>query len=232
MIQERLNSLRIQIDQACDRAGRSPDEVRLLAVSKGHPASAIAEAWRAGLRDFGENYVQDWNQKAEDPELLQLEGLRWHFIGALQRNKIRFLLGRVSTIETVDRWRLASELGRRAQAEGRTQRVLLQVNLEEEASKSGFSADELRTRFRELTRLEGIDIQGLMAIPPRRSDPEETRRDHRALRELREELQQRWGHPLPELSMGMSSDFEVAIQEGSTEVRLGSALFGSRPQRT
>ena len=106
------------------------------------------------------------------------------------------------------------------------------MNLEEEASKSGFSADELRTRFRELTQLEGIDIQGLMAIPPRRSEPEETRRDHRALRELREELQQRWGHPLPELSMGMSSDFEVAIEEGSTEVRLGSALFGSRPQRT
>ena len=94
MIHERLRSLRIQVDQACDRAGRSPDEIRLLAVSKGHPASAIAEAWRAGLRDFGENYVQDWNQKAEDPELLQLEGLRWHFIGALQRNKIRFACSR------------------------------------------------------------------------------------------------------------------------------------------
>jgi pyridoxal phosphate enzyme (YggS family) len=232
VIQERLEILRAKINQACERSGRSPDEVRLLAVSKGHPASAIAEAWQAGLRDFGENYVQDWNQKAEDPQLLQLEGLRWHFIGALQRNKIRFLLGRVSTIGTVDRWRLASELGRRAQAEGRTQRVLLQVNLGQESSKSGFGAEDLHNKFGELKQVEGLDIQGLMAIPPRRSTPEETRLDHRALSELREELQQRWSHPLPELSMGMSSDFEVAIEEGSTEVRLGTALFGDRPPRT
>jgi pyridoxal phosphate enzyme (YggS family) len=204
--------------------------VRLLAVSKGHPAAVIRSAWDCGLRDFGENYVQDWIRKAEDPALLGLEGLRWHFIGRLQRNKIRFLLGRVESIETVDRERLASELARRAGAMGRKQSVLLQVNLEGEGSKSGFTAAELRAGFDALLKLDGLNIRGLMAIPPMRPSAEAARDDHRGLAQLREELQQKFGHPLPELSMGMSSDFEVAIEEGSTEIRLGTALFGPRPR--
>jgi len=228
VIEERLEELRSKIEQACDRAGRDPSGVRLLAVSKGHPAAAVRAAWDCGLRDFGENYVQDWNQKADDPTLLGLEGLRWHFIGKLQRNKIRFLLGRVAVIGSVDREKLATELARRGASLGRAQDVLLQVNLEGEVSKSGFSPEELKDGLGRLVALDGLSVRGLMAIPPRRPSAESSRQDHRGLALLRDDLQQRWGHPLPELSMGMSEDFEIAIEEGSTEVRLGTALFGER----
>jgi len=231
VIAERLATIRERVVRTSELCGRAPDEVRLLAVSKGHPASAVREAWEAGLRDFGENYVQEWSQKAEDPQLLGLPGLRWHFIGSLQRNKIRFLLGRVASIETVDRARLATELARRAREVGRSQDVLLQVNLGGEKSKSGFVRDDLQSGLGDLLSLQGLNVRGLMAIPPRRDHAEESRLDHRELALLRNLLQERWSHPLPELSMGMSSDFEVAIEEGSTEIRLGTALFGSRPPR-
>ncbi len=231
MIAERLTALQAQIETACAEGGRDPSEVRLLAVSKGHPASAIRAAWDCGLRDFGESYVQEWNRKADDPTLQGLEGLRWHFVGRLQRNKIRFLLGRVTTVETVDNERLAKALGDRSAALGRTQDVLLQINLENEESKSGFSSPEIAASMGKLLAMEGLNVRGLMAIPPRRDSAEASREDHRRLAQLRDALQLRWGHPLPELSMGMSGDFAVAIEEGSTEVRLGTALFGDRPPR-
>lgn len=231
MIGDRLARIRQDVQRAAQACGRNPSDIRLLAVSKGHPASAVREAWEAGLRDFGENYVQEWSQKAEAPELLGLQGIRWHFIGSLQRNKIKFLLGRVASIETIDRFRLAAELARRASEANRTQEVLLQVNLEEELSKSGFTRDELQAGLGDLLSLEGLAIRGLMAIPTRRDQPQDSRPDHRQLALFRDELQERWGHPLPELSMGMSSDFTIAIEEGSTEIRLGTALFGPRPPR-
>jgi len=231
VIGEHLTTLQAQIHAACIAGGRDPSEVRLLAVSKGHPAAAIRAAWEYGLRDFGESYVQEWNRKADDPTLQGLEGLRWHFVGKLQRNKVRFLLGRVATIESIDSERLAKAVAERSESLGRTQDVLLQVNLQAEQSKGGFTSAEITASMGRLVAMGGLCIRGLMAIPPRRDNAEASRRDHRGLCQLRDALQERWGHPLPELSMGMSGDFTVAIEEGSTEVRLGTALFGERPPR-
>ncbi len=231
MIAEKLADIRARLDAACERVGRDPAEVELLAVTKGHPADVIIEGHAAGQRSFGESYVQDWLGKAEDPRILRLEGLRWRFIGHLQRNKVRFLVGRVELIEAVGSMRLAAEIGKRATSTGRTQAVLLQVNVSDEASKSGFSVSDLEACFGELRAIEGLDVQGLMSIPAPREDAEASRPDHRAVRQLRERLQQAHSHPLPILSMGMSSDFEVAIAEGSTEVRVGTAIFGPRPAR-
>ena len=231
MIGDRLAEIEARVAAACVRAGRKRNEVRLLAVSKGHSVAAVLEAYEAGLRDFGESYVQDWQKKAEDPALLRLHDLRWHFIGHLQRNKIRMLLGRVETVQTVDRIKLARELSQRAEAQGRVQRVMLQVNLEEESSKSGFSGSEAAAALEQCLALPGLSPIGLMAIPPRRPDAESSRSDHRALAQLRNRLEVKLSCHLPELSMGMSQDFEVAIEEGSTEVRVGTALFGPRAAR-
>ncbi|MCP4868783.1 MAG: YggS family pyridoxal phosphate-dependent enzyme [Proteobacteria bacterium] len=222
MIADNLAAIEARICAACARAGRDRADVALIAVSKTFPASAVSEAYEAGQRLFGENYVQDWRAKAEDPALLPHRDLGWHFIGKLQRNKIKYLLGRVACIQTVDRWSLAAELSRRAEARGAPESVLLQVNLGAEPTKAGFAPDVLRQRFEDLQALPGIQIQGVMAIPPFRDDPEETRPDHQALRSLRDEL------GLQAMSSGMSSDFEVAIEEGATIIRVGTAIFGTR----
>ncbi|MCO4770256.1 MAG: YggS family pyridoxal phosphate-dependent enzyme [Deltaproteobacteria bacterium] len=229
---DRWQSVRDRVHAACARVGRAPDEVTIVAVSKVHPASAVAEAWAAGARDFGENYVQEWQRKAEDPALLARSGLRWSFIGHLQRNKVRHLLGRVDLIETVDSTRLAREISRRGASRGGSfaQKILLQVNLAGEEGKGGFHPDALRSAMSELTALPGVDVRGLMHIPPARRNPSETRVDHRALRTLRDGLEAAYPVGLPVLSMGMSSDFEVAIEEGATRVRVGTAVFGARPR--
>jgi len=227
-VADRLASLQERIAAAAGRAGRDPADITLVAVSKVHPAEAIAAAHDAGACTFGENYVQEWVGKAEHPRLVG-RGLEWSFIGHLQRNKVRHLLGRVALIETVDSVRLAQEIDKRARARGGgfRQAVLLQVDLAGEDSKSGFSPARLRDDLPGLLTLPGLDVRGLMHIPPRRSTPEATRDDHRALRALRDSLATA-RHPLPELSMGMSSDFEIAIEEGATRVRVGTALFGAR----
>ncbi len=229
-IGDRLAELQERIDAACDRAGRDPSEVTLVAVSKRHPIAAIAEAHAAGARVFGENYVQEWQIKAEDPTALRLPGVRWSFIGHLQRNKVRFLIGRVDLIETVDSLRLAQEISRRAEGRGRgfRQGILLQVNLAAEHGKSGFLVGEVRDVFEEIARLPGVDVQGLMHIPSPLSDAASTRADHAGLRALRDELRAASSLGLRELSMGMSSDFETAIEEGATRIRVGTALFGPR----
>ena len=229
-VKDRLAEVQDRIDAACDRAGRDPSEVTLVAVSKRHPVASIAEAHAAGARVFGENYVQEWQAKAEDPALLRLPEVRWSFIGHLQRNKVRFLIGRVDLIETVDSLRLAREISRRAEGRGRgfSQGILLQVNLAAEPGKSGFLVEEIRNAFEELARLPGVDVQGLMHIPSPRPDASSTRADHAGLRTLRDELRSASGLVLRELSMGMSSDFEAAIEEGATRVRVGTALFGPR----
>jgi len=233
-VTERLNAIRRRIARACDRVDRDPATVELLAVSKMQPPHAVVEAANAGQLLFGENYVQHWLSKAEDPKTMALRGLRWHFIGALQRNKIRFLLGRVHCIETIDRMKLARELSSRALARvgGSPQQVLLEVNLAGEAEKAGFAPTELSSLLPELLELPGLVIDGLMAIPPQRGDAEASRGDHRSLALLRARLQDEHGVALPTLSMGMSSDFEVAIEEGSTRVRVGTGIFGPRPARS
>lgn len=204
--------------------------VTLVAVSKRQPSSAIREVYQAGQRDFGENYAQEWRAKAA--ELADLPGLVWHFIGGLQTNKVKYVLPAprpgaaelpaVSWVHTVDRLALAEELSRRAAARGGPARVLLEVNVGQEASKSGCAPAEVPRLAEAVLRLPALELRGLMCIPPAAVDP----RPHFArLRELRDAL----GLSLPDLSMGMSGDYPVAVEEGATLVRVGTAVFGERP---
>ena len=195
-----------------------PAGVTLVAVSKTQPAEAIREAYAAGQRDFGENYAQEWRDKAD--ALADLADLRWHFIGGLQTNKVKYLAGRVAAIHTVDRVELAREISKRFAAKGAVARVYLEVNVGGEASKSGCAPDEVPALAAAVRGLPAIEVVGLMAIPP----PEEDPRPHfRTLRALRDRL------GLAGLSIGMSADWRVAVEEGSTCVRVGTAIFGERP---
>ena len=195
-----------------------PRGVTLVAVSKTQPAAAIRAAYAAGQRDFGENYAQEWREKAD--ALADLPDLVWHFIGALQTNKVKYLVGRVGWIHTVDRLALAEELSRRSAGRGVTTRVLLEVNVAGEASKAGCAPGDVERLAEAVRRLPGLELRGLMCIPPAEGDP---RPHFAALRALRDRL------ALPDLSMGMSGDYPLAVAEGSTLVRVGTAVFGARP---
>lgn len=218
----RLAALRGRIDDACRRAGREPAEVKLLAVSKTFPAEAVQEAYEAGQRCFGESRQQEAAPKIE---ALPAD-IEWHFIGGLQRNKARKVVTAFPVIHSVDSLRLAEYLDRVSAEEGKRPAVFLEVNTAGEASKGGFAPEELLAATAELTAFRHLDLRGLMVIPP--DDPAEARRWFAATRELRDRLRETSGLALPDLSMGMSSDFEDAVLEGSTIVRVGSALFGHR----
>jgi pyridoxal phosphate enzyme (YggS family) len=226
-IAEGLAHVRERITRAALAASRDPSEVRLVAVSKLKPAAAIREAYALGQRDFGENYAQELAQKAE--ELADLVDLRWHFIGHLQSNKARFVAKAAHVVHTVDGPSLAKELGKRAAKEGRGETreplpVLVEVNLGGEATKHGASAVELAEVFTSVDAEKSLALRGLMTMPP--SGLEAARRVFEALVSLRN----LHGGParLPELSMGMSDDLEIAIACGATRVRVGSAIFGAR----
>ena len=222
-IAEDLASVRDRIDRAARAASRQPAEVRLIAVSKTKPASAIREAYAAGQRDFGENYAQELVQKAE--ELADLVELRWHFIGHLQSNKARFVAKVAHVVHAVDGPSLTRELGKRVAKEGRPRLpVLVEVNVGGEAQKHGSSAVDLQDVLAAVDAEEALQLRGLMTIPP--NDREGARRAFEALGSLRA----LHGGParLPELSMGMSDDLEIAVACGSTMVRVGTAIFGSR----
>ncbi len=197
-----------------------PASVTLIAVSKTQPAEAIREAYAAGQRDFGENYAQEWRAKAD--ALADLADLRWHFIGGLQTNKAKYLAGRVAYVHTVDRLELARELSRRFAAKDATARVFLEVNVGGEASKEGCAPAQVPDLAREVAALPALERVGLMCIPPADADP---RPHFRTLRGLRDAL------GLRELSMGMSGDWRVAVEEGATLVRIGTAIFGARPAK-
>jgi pyridoxal phosphate enzyme (YggS family) len=197
-----------------------PAGVGLVAVSKSHPSEAIREAFAAGQRDFGENYVQEWREKSDD--LSDLPGLVWHFVGSLQTNKVKYLAARVGLIHTVDREELGREIARRWEKAGARARVLVEVNLGGEASKGGCAAGQVEALVEALRGLPALDVAGLTAIPPPEADP---RPHFVALRALRDRL------GLRELSMGMSGDYRVAIEEGATLVRIGTAIFGERRPR-
>jgi pyridoxal phosphate enzyme (YggS family) len=198
--------------------GALPAGVTLVAVSKTQPAEAVREAYAAGQRDFGENYAQEWRAKAD--ALQDLADLRWHFIGGLQTNKVKYLAGRVAYVHTVDREDLARELSRRFAARGAVARVFLEVNVGGEASKEGCDPAGVPALAAAVAALPSIEVVGLMCIPPPADDP---RPHFRALRALRDRL------GLRELSMGMSADWQAAVAEGATFVRVGSAIFGARP---
>jgi len=225
-IADRLTETLDRINSAALRAGRNPDEIQLVAVSKTHPPEAVQEAFDAGQRIFGESRVQEL--LAKTPSLPS--SIRWHFIGHLQANKIRKLLPVSELIHGVDSPELALDIDRIAADLGLFPRVLLEVNVSGEGTKFGFKPDVLRARIDELLALPRVQIEGLMAIPAPVADPEEVRPAFRLLRELREEISAASGTPLPVLSMGMSGDYEIAIEEGATLVRVGTAIFGSRPK--
>jgi hypothetical protein len=219
-----LRAVRERVDRAAGRSGRDHSAVELLVVTKTWPPEVIAEVLEAGHELLGENKLQEaWGKIPELPA-----SARWHFIGHLQRNKARKALGLFEAIHSVDSLRLAHHLDRVAGELGKRPRIYLQVNAAEEESKSGFAVVELREALPELLSLEKVELAGLMSIPPAGEDPEVGRSSFRKLRELRDDLEEEFEVSLPGLSMGMSQDFEVAIEEGATIVRVGSSIFGPR----
>jgi PLP dependent protein len=219
-----IKSVQDRIAAACARAGREPDSVSLVAVTKSHPPELVAEASRLGLTLFGENKVQE--AKAKIP--LCPGRLHWHMIGHLQSNKCRDAVELFEMVQSVDSLRVAEELNRRAEQATKTLPILLEVNVVGEASKFGYRPETLRSELRLLNDLRRLEIHGLMTIPPWTPEPEKARPVFRQLRELKQECEQVLGAPLKQLSMGMTGDFEIAIEEGATMVRIGTAIFGER----
>lgn len=226
-IAENIAGIRSRMAAACERAGRSPDEVRLMAVSKTQLADAVEAAVDAGVALFGENKIQEAKTK-----IPQCPGAaRWHFIGHLQTNKVRDAVRLFEMIHGVDSLRLAHELSRRAELESRDVKILLEVNVAGEASKFGYGPKAMLEELEEIAELPRLELHGLMAVPPYTPDPERSRPHFRRLVELKDACEQKLGVPMGELSMGMSGDFEIAIEEGSTLVRVGTAIFGPRRYR-
>ena len=227
-IARRREDLLSAITRAAANAGRHPGDVALMAVTKMQPVEAIALAARAGIVRFGENRVQEGAAKI--PLLSAgFPGLEWRLIGPLQSNKARTALQWFGVIETLDRERLASRLDAMLEETGETRPVLLEVNVGGEASKAGVTPDQLDRLCETALGCRHLEVRGLMTVPPYDDDPEKSRPYFRRLASLREGLSRRFGRPFPELSMGMSHDFAVAVEEGATEVRVGTALFGPRP---
>jgi pyridoxal phosphate enzyme (YggS family) len=221
-----IEQIRRRIASVCQKCGRDSGEVRLVAVSKKKPASDIEAAIAAGQTLLGESYVQECVAKHDE---VKAEA-EWHFIGALQSNKVKYLRGKVAMIHSVDRLSLAEEINRQWQKDDTCVDILIQVNLGEEASKSGTTAENLIELVRQVAKLKHVRIKGLMALPPWEDDPEEVRPYFRELQQLARQID---ALKLPnvtmqELSMGMSHDYEVAIEEGATLIRVGTAIFGAR----
>ena len=221
---DRLHEVRLRIAAAAARSGRSPQDVELLAVSKTFPPSLISEAAQAGQRVFGESRAQECLEKipALSPQL------RWHFIGHLQSNKVRKVLPLCEAFHGVDSTDLALDFERISLEEGCRPQVYLQVNIAGDDRKFGFTPESVRREMGPLLELKRVEVVGLMTIPPAVKDPEQSRDHFAKLRALRDQLAAETGVPLPGLSMGMSGDFEVAIGEGATIVRIGSEIFGGR----
>ncbi len=221
----RLDRVRERIAHAAVEAGRDPRSITLVTVSKKQGADAIREAYAAGQRDFGENYAQELSSKRA--ELADLTDLRWHFIGALQSNKARLVVPGTVLVHAVDRMSVAEALAHRATLAGLEEEVLIEVNVGGEASKAGVTPEATADLIQSAAALPGLSVRGLMCIPPPVASPGEAKPFFRRLRELEESL--RPAHPkLTMLSMGMTADFEAAIAEGATHVRVGTAIFGAR----
>ena len=229
-IADNVQRVRSRMRQAAERVGRDPRSVRLVAASKTVDAARIRAAITAGVEIVGENYLQETRQKLGQ---IGRSGVEWHLIGPLQRNKVRYVFDLFDMMHSLDRIELAEEINRRAERLGRTLSVLLEVNVGGEASKSGWTPAGLLDDIRRLACLPNIEVRGLMTIPPPTPNPDEARPFFRALRELRDRLALEGyeGMSLPELSMGMTADYDVAIEEGATLVRVGTAIFGPRPER-
>lgn len=225
-IEGRFQHIWLRIEAACVRAGRDVADVQLVAASKTFPPECIDEALRAGVSIFGENRVQEALAKAP-----LCGSAEWHMVGRLQRNKVRQALELFSTIHSVDSIRLLEDIARIQEETGNRPDVFLEVNVAGEASKTGFTPESVRDAVRAVLSLGCIRLVGLMTLPPWRPKPEQSRPYFKTLRELAVSLTDEFGIPLTELSMGMSGDFEVAVEEGATFVRIGTALFGKRSSR-
>jgi pyridoxal phosphate enzyme (YggS family) len=226
-IAENVETVRARVADACERSGREPESVQLMAVSKTHSVDAIGEAVDAGLTLFGENKIQEAKLKISQCP----PSARWHFIGHIQSNKARDAVRHFEMLHGVDSLRLAEELNKRATAEAREVKYLLEINVAGESSKYGYSPAAVLEDIERLAELPRLELHGLMAVPPFASDPERSRPFFRRLVDLKDACEQKLGVPLGELSMGMSGDFEIAIEEGATIVRVGTAVFGPRRYR-
>ena len=227
MVKENLMEVESRVQAACRRAGRPREDVLLIAVSKTKPVELIREVMETGTRDFGENKVQEMCNKIEEIK----EPLNWHLIGHLQRNKVKYIVDKACLIHSVDSIRLAEEIQKEAVKKGVSKvSVLIEVNMAQEESKDGISASETEALVREIAKLPNLQIRGLMTIAPFVENPEENRVHFQAMRRLRDQLKDMNipGVEMTELSMGMTNDFEVAIEEGSTMIRVRTAIFVER----
>jgi hypothetical protein len=226
-LQERLVAVRKRIAVAAKHAGREASDITLIAVSKTHSAEAVRAAFELGVRHFGENRVQEWEEKRSALQDLQAE---WHLVGHLQSNKAAKAARFFRSVDSVDDFALAQRLDRARTeiGESRKLRLLIEVRIAPEESKSGVARDLVVPLAEQISVLNGLDLQGLMCVPPFLDDSEKVRPYFSELRALKEDVERRLGKTLPVLSMGMSHDFAVAIEEGATEVRVGTALFGTR----
>lgn len=226
MIKDNLNEIQKRINDACVRCGRDEASVKLIAVSKTKPVDMMREVMEAGVVDFGENYVQELCDKIEEIK----EPVVWHMIGHLQTNKVKYIVGKVALIHSVDSLKLAEAIDKEAGKKGVKQDVLIEINIGEEATKTGIGLEAAMNLVKEASKLENIHICGLMCIPPVVDEPENSRPYFRQIAMLKEEIEKLNlpGVDMRELSMGMTGDFEVAIEEGATFVRVGTAIFGAR----
>jgi pyridoxal phosphate enzyme (YggS family) len=218
----KIQEIEQRLAKACERAGRKREEVLLLGASKYANAEKIREAYQCGVRTFGESRAQDFLKKFEELKDLPID---WHFIGNLQTNKVKYIIDKVSLIHSLDRQSLVEEIQKRAGRLGKVQDVLIEVNVGKEETKGGVCEEDLEKLFEYCLSLKNLRVLGLMAIPPYKENPEEVRPYFAKLRKLKERLEELYKIKLPHLSMGMSEDFEVAVEEGATIVRIGSAIF-------
>jgi hypothetical protein len=227
LIGDNLDRVREQISTAAAKSGRTLDDVELVAITKTHPAESVREAIEAGQILFGESRVQE--ARAKIPELPS--NCRWHFVGHLQKNKIRHALPLFEMFHGIDSLELARDINRIAEEDGAHRNVLLQVNVAGEGSKFGFSPDALGEQMEGLLALPRLSMEGLMCIPPLAMESEDSRKFFVQVRELRDSLEKEFSVKLPQLSMGMTQDFPIGIEEGATLVRVGTAIFGERARR-
>lgn len=226
MLKENVAEVQSRVEQACKRAGRDVAEVTLIAVSKTKPVTDLQEIYNAGVRDFGENKVQEMCDKMEKMP----KDINWHMIGHLQRNKVKYIVGNVALIHSVDSYRLAEEINIQAKKKGIVVPILVEVNIADETTKFGVSKEDAMELVRQIASLDALSIKGLMTIAPYVVDPEENRAYFRKIKELSVDIdnQNIDNVSMDILSMGMTGDFEVAIEEGATMVRVGTGIFGKR----
>lgn len=226
MLAENLKEVEANIKKACDKAGRKREEITLIAVSKTKPVSMLSEVYNCGIRDFGENKVQEICEKREQLP----DDIHWHMIGHLQRNKVKYIVSDVTLIHSVDTYRLAEEINIQAKKIHRIVPILVEVNIAGEASKFGISAEEAMQLVEEISKLDNLQIRGLMTIAPYVENPEDNRAYFRKIRELSVDIAKKNidNVSMDILSMGMTGDYMVAIEEGATMVRVGTGIFGAR----